>query len=193
MTITQTSPDGGPGNTARADQRGSFNEMTITQSGQNNIGQVQQSPGQTSSTATVSQSGRANTGLITQRRGTGNAATIDQLTTGRGNLADIYQGDGAVSDNNTSRATQRGNQNTARLDVLGNGNIADLTQTGRGNVIQGIAGQSPFAAYAGQYGNTNTLTVNQTSDIAGPGNTANVLQQGNGNALVITQGPIALP
>lgn len=189
VTVTQS----GQQNVANVYQAGNVadNTATVEQSGTTGAATIQQIYGSEQATAIIKQSGTTNNGQIYQFQGVGNSVTIDQLTTGTNNYVEVYQGDDNFapdgSDFNTTTVTQRGTLNAVRFDLIGDNNTATMSQTGGGNLIRGVAGTSPYANYAGQYGNGNTLTITQVSDAAGPGQTANVYQGGNNNTTTITQ------
>lgn len=176
------------------EQAGTTDGALISQSGQsaNNDALIKQGVGGINNLAAITQTNAyagASAGASTAL-GAANSATItqNQTTVGTENFANIQQGTfdpspagPVVSTGNKASVAQERDMNTTDLLQVGTGNKAGIVQNGY-STLKGLG----MNTTAGQFGNTNTLTVMQTGSMANP-NIGNVTQIGTGNVGTIMQ------
>ncbi|MBO0939501.1 hypothetical protein J2I47_23325 [Fibrella sp. HMF5335] len=211
-TVSQVSTsNGGSSATIYQTNVSAYNIASVEQQGTTDAALINQSEQSKNNTAAITQgaTGNNNVGVITQTyaydgagstmtTGSGSTATINQnLTTGStiGNQAEVTQGfaggistvsgNPVISDDNVATVGQENDVNVAKLQQGGVGNTATVTQRGY-STLKGVNAGMVVNDVAGQLGNINTLTVNQTGTLLNPA-TANATQIGIGNNGTITQ------
>ena len=188
-------------NQAMIEQAGTAGVALISQNDQsaNNVGIIMQGATGTNNVAAIVQTNAydgASAGASTVL-GAANSASISQNQTtasSTGNSAVITQGSFdpspatgtvVVSTGNTASVSQELDLNVTDLLQVGTGNTATVMQNGN-STLKGVNGAMGTNPTAGQYGNTNTLTVTQSGTFANP-SIGNVTQIGIGNVSTISQ------
>lgn len=189
-----------------------YNQAILLQAGTSDVALISQSFESANNEATIRQgvAGTNNLATINQtnaydgmsagastRVGAANSASISQNQTtasSMGNSAVITQGSFdpspatgtvVISAGNQAITAQENDVNVSDLLQVGVGNTATVTQNGN-STLKGVDGMAGVNSTAGQYGDTNTLTVTQSGTLANP-NVGNVTQIGTGNVSTISQ------
>lgn len=182
--ITQASSASGGGNYAELEQNesGVVNEVTLSQTGNDNVARLEQSGG---ASAQVTQGNRTSQ---EGNRLSGRAGKTSFATQEEGSFLRLNQ----IGDNNWTAIGQEDGRQVARLDQS-SGSKADILQTGGqgtvANRLSGTAGELSFATQNSstldliQNGDSNWTAIDQLSE----GSAADVTQRGDGNTATITQ------